>query len=205
MKKIIIFLTLLLPISLWAQELDEKKYTLVAFAGLNSYKLKKVQKGIDSDSNIGYQLGGSMRYGKNRLYTDIGVGYHAVSNTLASKVDTGTVISDIKDDVKFSFLHIPWRAGFHLFWSRDHSSNIRVFAGPALNVMLGVSDNDYKIEKEDFNALSATLNFGAGVDLWVISLEAQYHLGLSDVFEETFENSSQPKGDFISFNLGIKL
>ena len=71
---------------------------------------------------------------------------------------------------------------------------LRVMAGPVASLMVK-KDIEIKREgiKEDFgksdlNGLLWSIQFGAGIDVWKLTLDARYELSLNEISKETAES-----------------
>ncbi len=85
-------------------------------------------------------------------------------------------------------------------------SNVRVFAGPiaslTINKELKTTDWDDAITKNDFRRANWGLQFGAGADLLMFTVDLRYELGMSDSID--IDNRSL-KNNLVTLSIGWKI
>ncbi len=78
---------------------------------------------------------------------------------------------------------------------------IRAIAGPTLHWTV----KSFDIEQKNINTAIAFLNFGAGVDLGILTLDLRYEYGLTNVFDESGPENIKidAKNNILIFSVGL--
>lgn len=139
----------------------------------------------DGGGEGGYQIGANLRLGDydNWFYWQPGVFYKVAKlNVNTIPLDPNNPASGIHDVFQLNQLRIPLTGGFYLSGS-DGIVRIRANAGiiPVFN--LSVSDTRFPAEYSDFRAAALSANAGIGFDVLFITLDVNYELGLTKMYE----------------------
>ncbi len=135
---------------------------------------------INEDAaRVGYALGGTIRFG-SALYFAPGL-YYQQTGFEATATDDLT-LDTITESVGVNALHIPIYVGLIVGGTSASSPGLRVYAGPTATIVTSVSDNDFDLEKDDYESTIWGGTIGAGFDLTAITFDLNYEIGLSDVF-----------------------
>jgi len=172
--------------------LSKAQFTVSPKVGVNYLWVGDRPQGLDrSSADKGWQAGVDLRLGK-RFYFQPGIYY----------VNTGTSIRSLEDikDIrtgKASFMKIPANVGFKLIdtWL----FKMRIHGGGTANKLIAVKDNG-DLQASDFNTWHYGANVGAGIDVLIFSLDANYEWGLTDLY--TRQAGSTPT--MFSVSLGLK-
>ena len=89
--------------------------------------------------------------------------------------------------------------GLNLLSTVRRVLGLRVFAGVSPGYVLGVSDNNLNLTKDDFNSFQISGEAGVGVDVIFLFVDVGYSHGFNDMFKD---NNSQLSQVFI--NLGFR-
>lgn len=167
MKHLFFFcsLLLLLAISTRAQ------LVIKPAVGINLTDLSKDPATGEFKSQVGWQIGGSLAFGK-KVYLEPGFYYGKKSSKYQS---SGTSASDI--DFDLSGIRIPVAVGVNLLGSGKSPVGLRIFGGGSAFILTDIKDFD----KDDFKSATWGVFAGAGLDLSLFFLDAQYEWSLSDV------------------------
>lgn len=187
MNRLIAFCFLLsMPLISFAQ------FTVAPKVGVNYLWVGDRPDGIDrSTADKGWQAGVDVRLGK-KFYFQPGIHYVSTGSTITSLED----IKDIKTG-KASYMKIPANIGFKLIdtWL----VKLRVHGGGTANKLLNVKENG-GLAKSDFNTWNYGANVGAGIDILIFSLDANYEWGLTDLYAQ--QAGSTPT--MFSVSVGMK-
>ena len=130
---------------------------------------------IDSDTGVGFEAGGKIRVG-SRFFVEAGFYW-----TTAGADATGLDGSTTTDGLRIQDVSTPVAIGYKIIKSRPAA--FRIFAGVVPSFVTSVSDNDFDVVKEDLKSTLWAGRAGLGVDLVIVSVDAGYDFGLSDIFE----------------------
>jgi hypothetical protein len=170
----------------------KKKDRFKVFAGINFNKLNVDESQFTSKTDVGYLLGASYQRGRF-FYWEIGARFNAPSFELTTPVDSSSMFQVNRIDVPVSV-----GINFLSFISRLAGLRVYVSAIPAFN--LGVSGNEFGIEKDDLNSFIFLGQAGIGVDVAFIFVEAGWNYGFGNLFQEDIQ--SNPSQVFV--NLGFR-
>lgn len=180
-------------------------FTFGIKVGMNVAKMPTSFKG-DSMSNgdkitdivnnnmYGYQAGVFVRISLKKILIQPEVYFSVKGGDLTydlTKHDSASVVNSITKKVRISNIDIPIMFGYSFI---DNALfKLRVMAGPVASLMVK-KDIEIKREgiKEDFgksdlNGLLWSIQFGAGIDVWKLTLDARYELSLNEISKETAE------------------
>lgn len=111
---------------------------------------------------------------------------------------------DQSGSIKMTSLDLPLLLGVRVL--NLELMNVRAMAGPVasmtVNKKVKLSDVDLDLKKNDLKNLNWGLQFGAGVDAFIFSLDLRYEIGLNDVSKL---NDFDFKNNMFTLALGIKL
>lgn len=191
MKKFILLFSaigLFFSFSLTAQSTD----VLITVGALGT-TYQNTDENTDYSAQIGAEAGLGVRFG-NRFWIQPGVYYQKTSQEYSqSNLPQGDVTLDR------SQLHIPVALGFSLI--QLEPLDIHLFAGPSATILLA-HNSVGGLSKDDFNDASLGLNFGLGVDVWILSLDVYADFGVTDAIRT---NSTDSRLSTFGFRAGLKL
>jgi hypothetical protein len=190
------FLFVLITRLVHAQDSAESSFfTLVPQAGFNTSRLTTDSK---DGGRLGYQFGLSAQVGQ-RFYVQPGVFW---LRQFPNYLDENSNQTLTEDDIDIHGVQVQALAGYRLVDSRV--IKLRANAGPALSWVSRVKDNNFSLQKGDFNSPIWGGKVGGGIDVFFLSLDVNYEFGLSNVFQSQTEHSAA-KNNVLSVNLGARL
>lgn len=189
MKKIFVFIfSLLLTYGAYAQVKFNPK------AGVNFSRVTSDIEHIDPDgAKVGFNLGLDLRFGEKWLFFQPGIHYSNVGGRLIITENN----TSVKDQINVRSLKIPLDAGFYLSGT-DGILKVRINAGLTPNIIFGVGNSNFNTEYTNFNTFGLGANAGLGFDLIILTLDFNYELGLTRVYE-----SGRGKNNVFSISLGL--
>lgn len=187
----------LLSLTTNAQEIDLGKVKVGGFVGTNlsTYAVQSDQP--ETSARFGYQFGAYIRYGE-RFYLHSGLTWYRVS----VRMSQSTPLLSAEDRVGVNIVQLPLLAGLNVFEQEDKGRTFRLQAGPAVSVLTGVNENVLQLSGDDFSNLWLSAQVGAGVDLWILTLDAGYQWGLNDVFSS---DGAEGTHRMATLSIGIRL
>jgi hypothetical protein len=194
MKKILILLIVLFA------ALDN--YGQFSFGPKIGYTTSKLSTDFDSikeSAKNNFQFGVFFRFGK-KLYLQPEIYYATSGGTL--KIE-GT---ELKETIKMKNLSIPVLVGFKLINAKV--INLRIMAGPVANFILDktVEFSDLihdPLQDSDFKNVAWGMDVGAGVDVFFLTLDVRYEIGLNNIY--TGSDSQMIKSNVFIVSLGFKI
>jgi hypothetical protein len=118
-----------------------------------------------------------------------------MNSQLTDPFDIGVAFNE---DFDVHSCRVPVQLGYRLVG--NSKVNIRVFTGPVFNFNFSSDNPAPQIPVQEFKNFNSALRFGGGIDLWILSLDVSYDLGVTDVFENS---NSKLRG--INAELGVKI
>ena len=177
-----------------AQEIDLGKLQVGGFVGTNLSTYSMESALPETSTRFGYQFGAYLRYGE-RFFLQSGLSWYRVSAKLSVPVLGG-------DRVGVNLIQLPLMGGINVWKQENKDRTFRIQAGPAVSVLTGVNENDLGFSGGDFSNIWFGALLGAGVDVWILTLDAGYQWGLNDSFSGDAADGSYRMA---TFSLGIRL
>jgi hypothetical protein len=164
--------------------------------GVNGSRLTSDPDTLDNKGiRPGWQVGGYLRIGGEKLYFQPGVFWYRISTKLETKetVKDSQVFNNTVDSIQ-----IPLMLG----WSIINSGvfNLRLQGGGGVNIITGMDENE-KVTKDDLNDTSWLLKAAVGMDIGIFTLDLGYDKGVTDYFKTDVNTG---KMDSVVFNLGLR-
>lgn len=120
-------------------------------------------------AKVGTQIGGSVAFGK-KFYVEPGVFYSVRATEFTSSTDT-----EMKDG-KIKGIRVPVAVGVGVLGNEESFAELRVFGGGSGFFKTGVENFDEdKVKSPSWGAF-----VGAGVDIWLLYLDASYEFSFSE-------------------------
>lgn len=199
MKKITLFIVLMLIGSMtFAFDFGLK-------AGYNGNKLSTNLDSISDQFKSGFHIGAWARIGKRfyvqpELYYSLQGAEYAFEDPL--NADSWT------QKLTLGTLDIPVLIGYKLL--KSEKTNVRVMAGPMVSILVNskitsVGSITDPIEKADLKTANWAIQLGAGADLWFLSLDIRYQLGLNEMIQEVEEWDFSSHNNVFVVSLGFKI
>jgi hypothetical protein len=154
--------------------------------GFNASRLTTSLGYVKTQFKAGFQFGAFVRIG-NRVYLQPEL-YYTSEGGVFENDSTG---KGWKQTVTLGSLDIPVLIGFKII--NTELVNLRVFAGPEASFVVNknISDLAGPIQKADLRDANWYIQAGAGVDVWMFTLDIRYQVGLNKVITEVrYDGSS---------------
>lgn len=192
---------ILLALSVQAQEIDLGKVHIGAFIGPNISTHAVKGSEFNSSNRFGWQLGGLLRYG-HRVYLQSGLTYFSMNSRLSTltPVFQPNDPGEISDRVNVRYLQLPLLAGVRFFQQERRDLGLRLQAGPAVSMLMGVKDNELQLSSNDYENLWFGAQAGLGMDVWFFTLDLGYQWGLGNAFSNDNFNGQYR---MTTFSLGL--
>ena len=192
MKKAIFTLAFVVGIAFMLQAQFEIKPTV----GFNFSRLSDEPENFSQSARVGYQLGGSIQFGK-KLYVEPGIFWTKMGSEMIHADQT-----DVKLTTDIHAIRIPVFVGYQIIGGDDENIfGLRVFGGPSMSWITKIEGEGTKLNKDDFNSLLWGVDVGAGVDVWLFFLDIGHEWGLNPVFKD---DPNDAKNHAWWFNLGMR-
>lgn len=164
--------------------------------GPNFTTLSSAPATYNSSSDVGYFLGGDIRFG-HLFYLAPGLYYQYQSVNLS-----GDLAGAISDNLGIKSFMIPLEVGVNL-----NAKVVAIRLGVAGTVAFntGISDNNYGLEKPEFNNTRWGYMFSASARILAFVLDLSWQQDLTQAFKSTTTIAGVPAGDgkLGQFRVGI--
>ncbi len=162
------------------------------FSEINEgYPLKEI------NAQAGIIAGASLRLG-DLLYIEPGVYYFQINNEIEIyETDAVDIILDERDS-KVKGFKVPLMLGSTVL-SGDNLG-LRLYGGPNLTYLIETNENIFGNEEVEFNRVNWGLNAGIGADLGRITVDVSREWGMSDAFDDDFDDS---RNNVYYFTVGL--
>ena len=171
--------------------------SLGVHGGLVSTKLDANMNGasIKENSKNGMMLGAFARINLNKWYLQPELNYVKRKSSL----EQSFMGADFTMDVETKSLDIPVLLGYKIV--KLPLFKLRAFAGPVASFKIDDKIKSTFGDVEDGNFKDAVWNakFGAGIDVWKLTLDVDYEFGLTDVSSEFLK-----KNKMVNITLGFR-
>ncbi|MDX5448387.1 MAG: outer membrane beta-barrel protein [Bacteroidota bacterium] len=208
MKKTTLLLSLLLGISLSAfAQLDIRAFGGVNFLQLTSDQGTSLIDGTLHNRTVsgrpGYQFGGAVTFGE-RFFVQPGIQWVTVATKLVNKNTVNG--NELTDEATISAISVPLKLGLRLIDpSTEDIFNVRIFGGidgfHVTSVNQNKSSGEVTISKEDFSNIIMNADFGMGIDILFLYVDAGYLLGLNPVYA----TGDSGKANAFYLNAGVRI
>ena len=161
--------------------------------GINFTDFSKDPNGGDSKAKLGYQVGGSIAFGK-KLYFEPGIFFLIQSTEYTSSNSNQPDV-----DYNISGLRVPIAVGYKLLGDENSEFGLRAFGGASAFILTHVKD----LDKDDFKSASFGAFLGAGVDISFVFAELQYQWSLTNVQDKDINAIDVGKSRTLFINAGV--
>jgi len=191
MKRAIVFSAIIfLSIATFAQ------FTIGPKVGFTMSKLKATNFAeVVEEAKSGFQFGAFARFG-NKLYVQPEIMFVTKGGTL-DVTDVG------KSTVNLKTFQIPVLVGYTLL--NLNVVNLRIMTGPAIsfvtNKEIEIKEGDEFITDSDLKDAIWSFHLGAGVDVFMFTLDVRYEWGLNNIYAGAKE-SGDIKSNLWNISLG---
>lgn len=174
------------------QKKEEKQRKRVSdfkiYGGLTLSQVAEAGRKYESGYSTGFNAGFAYRKGRF-AYWELGARYNG------SVVLLEELAQNNEETLGIRQIEAPLLVGLNLLSPVRRVLGLRVFTGVSPGYVLGVSDNDLNLTKDDFNAFQISGQAGIGVDVIFLFVDVGYNRGFNDLFKD---NSSQLSQVFIT-------
>jgi hypothetical protein len=177
--------------------------------GYNASKLHSSLDSIKSSFNSGFHFGAFVRFGK-KVYLQPEVYYTLQGGIFQNNVSK--TVDNWKQNVTVGTMDIPVLVGFKMIDVKV--VNWRIMAGPMASFVVNSKITDVNltgpIKKSDINSTNWYVQVGTGVDVFFVTLDVRYQIGLYQMIKSA-ESLSGKQYDLNATNnmwvvsLGFKL
>lgn len=183
-------------------------------AGVNMTSLSSDLSDYKNAAKAGYQLGAFVRLG-DKLHLQPEAYFTAKTGELSFSEGDGAAAVDIKQQVTLNSVDVPVLIGYKIM--DPPLFNIRLQAGPVASVVTSkkfdITVNGVETEPGDeyisnYKDINWGLQFGAGVDVLVFTIDLRYELGLSDIYKNKdamTDDFSNMKNNVFFVSVGWKI
>jgi len=172
---------------------SKEKKQFIIYAGPNSNSMGGSTDKYNANSGVGYHIGVAWQK-SGFVYGQFGVRFNNAIYGFQSKLtsnDTG--------DLKVQAIDIPLTAGLN-FLTIGKIANLRAFVSAMPSFTIGVSDNNFGIDKDQLNSFIFYGQLGIGANVAFAMIDIGYNYGFSDLMKNF--DSTNPSQWFLS--LGIR-
>jgi hypothetical protein len=160
--------------------------------GYNASKLSTSLDSITSSFNSGMHFGAFFRFGIGKKVYIQPEAYYTLQGGLF-KNDVANTVNNWEQKVTVGTLDIPVLIGFKLINAKI--VNWRIMAGPMVSFVVNSKIKDVSltgpITSSDITKLNWYVQVGTGVDLWFLSLDIRYQVGLNQMIKSAqYEDSN---------------
>lgn len=154
-------------------------------AGITFQSLTDSPEGTEFKANIGFIVGGDIRFG-DVFYLQPGAFYgrNVTATTFQATDPDGNVIAEVEDDLIRTTLKLRGMLGYKLI--NGDGFKLRVATGVSYDLLLGIDNSEGNIawEMDDFKDGSFNLDLAVGLDIAFLTVEPGLSYGLTNVFED---------------------
>jgi hypothetical protein len=172
--------------------------------GYNTSNLTVEAEGISSDLKSSFNFGLFVRVGQ-KIYLQPEVNW--LTRGSEFKTSSASSVAPINQNIDLKTIEVPVLLGWRII--NFGIANVRIMAGPSASIVVNktieTNEIDKPIKDSDINDLIWGMNFGAGVDVLMFTLDVRYQLGLNEVIEKVNNTVFDSKSNVFSVSLGWKI
>jgi hypothetical protein len=161
------------------------------YGGASTSKILLSNSSYESAYAAGYLLGFSYKRGRF-AYWEIGINYN---NSVVSLEE----VNVLEENMQIRQLEAPLSVGINLLSLTRRVLGVRLFGGVVPSYIVGIGDNPFNLNEDDFNHFQLAGRVGAGVDVFFLFLELGYQYGFMDLLKDEGSDLSQ-----LDFRLGFR-
>lgn len=166
--------------------------------GVNASGLDATIKDFKTEARAGWNAGFDLRIGDEMLFFQPGVHIYNMNADLSTD-PTLEDVSFFQDETTIQMVKFPINLGLRLT-GKDGLLNIYALGGVTPTLLAGVKESSsFSLTEEDINDFTYGANIGAGVDLFFLTFDVRYEMGLKD-----FYVNSPGKNNMLTANVGIR-
>jgi hypothetical protein len=161
------------------------------YGGVSTSKILLSNSSYESAYAAGYNLGFSYRKGRF-AYWEMGVNYN---NSVVTLED----LMIQEENMQIRQLEVPVSVGINALSLTRRVLGVRIFGGVVPGYIVGIEDNPFNLDTEDFNRFQMSGRVGVGVDVLFLFFEGGYQYGFTSMLKNQDSNLSQ-----LDFRLGFR-
>jgi len=192
-----------------AQNLDIRAYGGVNVLQLSTDNSTSMINGIVHQTTVsgrvGYQAGAAITFGE-RFFIQPGFQYTNLSTKIVNESNANSA-NIFTDEATIQVVSVPLKFGFRFIDpEKEDFFNVRMFGGVEGHHVIGVKHGTNsgaigQISKDDYTNMILNADFGLGIDLWFLFVDAGYQIGLTPVHA----SGDNAKASAFYTNLGIRI
>jgi len=161
------------------------------YGGVSAGTILLSESPFESAYGTGFLLGAAYRKGRFG-YWEIGLNYNNTAISLKEE-------NILEDNLQIRQLELPLLGGLNLLSLTRRVVGVRLFGGAVPGYILGISNNPFFIDEDDFERFQIAGRAGVGVDVLFLFVELGYQYGFIDLLKDQDSNLSQ-----FDFRLGVR-
>ncbi len=166
--------------------------------GVNASGLDANIRDFKTEARAGWNAGFDLRIGDQMVFFQPGVHIFNMNAALSQEPEFGDV-SFLEDETTIQMVKFPANIGINLT-GRDGFLNIYALAGVTPTLLAGVKESsNIDLTEEDINDFTMSANIGAGVDLFFLTFDVRYEMGLQDFFVD-----ANGKNNMLTASVGLR-
>lgn len=166
--------------------------------GVNASALDVRLQDIQASARYGWNAGVDFHLGGGTAYAKPGIHYYSFTARVLQDVQRLEDVA-LQDETTIQSVKLPLNGGLRLTGSGG-ILGIQVHGGVTPSYILGVKErNTILLDRSDLNAFTWGANFGVGVDFLILTLEANYEMGLTPFFAQ-----AEGKNNILTVSAGFK-
>ncbi|MCK9220656.1 MAG: porin family protein [Bacteroidales bacterium] len=196
MKKLFFFVLVFLT-----AEMTFGQFTVGIKVGYDAAKLSTNIDSIKTNFQSGFQIGAFVRIGK-RVYLQPELYYTTTGGVFTSNM------TNWKQNVKIGSMDVPLLIGCKII--NSDFLNLRILAGPMASFVVNKSVSDAggvsgPITSSDLNTVNWAIQAGAGMDIWKLTLDVRYQVGLNQLIKSVQNYTFNSYNNIWVVSLGFKI
>jgi len=175
-----------------SKEKDHKRVSdFKIYGGVSAGTILLSESPFESAYGTGFLFGAAYRKGRFG-YWEIGLNYNNTAISLKEE-------NILEDNLQIRQLELPLLGGINLLSLTRRVVGVRIFGGAVPGYILGISNNPFFLDEDDFERFQIAGRAGVGVDVLFLFVELGYQYGFIDLLKNQDSNLSQ-----FDFRLGVR-
>lgn len=156
--------------------------------GVNISGLESTLNDFKAEGRIGWNAGLDFRMGQGVFFFNPGLHYYNYTARLVSDYDLPTDL--LEGETTIQNIKMPVNVGISLT-GQNRFLNIYAKGGVTPTYTLGVKEQSiFSLNRDDLEPWAFGANLGVGVDLWFLTVDATYEIGLTPFFKNADGNNN---------------
>lgn len=166
--------------------------------GVNASGLDARIKDFRTEARAGWNAGFDLRVGNDMFFFQPGVHIYNMNAELSQDPDLDDV-SILRDETTIQLVKFPVNLGMRLTGGNG-LINIYALGGITPTLLAGVRESsNIPLTEDDINDFNLGANVGAGVDLFFLTFDVRYEVGLKD-----FYTDASGKNNVLTASVGLR-